>query len=139
MKWLSERGVPSSDTVLVGNSLGSGPATELAASLPVAGLVLISGYTSLPDFGAAAYPFVPVRPLMLDRFDNLAKIGRVAAPILLLHGTADRIIPDEHATALAAATDHRAQVVPFEGSGHELVGSPALSPVIHRWLASLRR
>ena len=131
MKWLSERGVPSSDTVLVGNSLGSGPATELAASLPVAGLVLISGYTSLPDVGAAVYPFVPVRPLMLDRFDNLAKIGRVAAPILLLHGTADRIIPDEHATALAA-TDHRAQVVPFEGSGHELVGSPALSPVIHR-------
>ena len=139
MKWLSRRGVPSSDTVLVGNSLGSGPATELAATLPVAGLVLISGYTSLPDVGASVYPFIPVRLLMRDRFDNIGKIGRVTAPILILHGTADGTIPYEHATALAAATGNRAQVIPFEGAGHELVSSPVLTPVIDRWLASLRR
>jgi len=82
MVWLSGHGVPVSDTVLVGNSLGSGPATEMAATFAVAGLVLISGFTSLPDVGASAYPFIPVRLLMRDRFDN---IGRVAAPILLLH------------------------------------------------------
>jgi fermentation-respiration switch protein FrsA (DUF1100 family) len=99
MSWLPEQGVPSSDTVLVGNSLGSGPATELAATLPVAGLVLISGYTSLPDVGASVYPFIPVQLLMLDRFDNLGKIGRVAAPILILHGTADWTIPYDHATS----------------------------------------
>jgi fermentation-respiration switch protein FrsA (DUF1100 family) len=139
MGWLSAQGVPASDTILVGNSLGSGPATEMAATFPVAGLVLISGYTSLPDVGAAVYPFIPVRLLMRDRFDNIGKIARVAAPILILHGTADRIIPYGHATVLAAAAGNRAQVVPFEGSGHELVGSPLLSPVINRWLASLRR
>jgi uncharacterized protein len=139
MAWLSRHGVPASDTVLVGNSLGSGPATEMAATLAVAGLVLISGYTSLPDVAASAYPFVPVRLLMRDRFDNIGKIGRVSAPILILHGTADWTIPYDHATALAAAAGKRAQVVPFEGIGHELVGSPSLSPVIGRWLASLRR
>ena len=139
MAWLSGHGVPASDTVLVGNSLGSGPATEMAATFPVAGLVLISGYTSLPDVGAAVYPFIPVRLLMRDRFDNIGKIARVAAPILILHGTADRIIPYDHAMTLAAAAGNRAQVVPFEGRGHELVSSPSLSPVINRWLASLRR
>ena len=139
IRWLSEHGVPSSDTVLVGNSLGSGPATELAATFPVAGLVLISGYTSLPNVGASVYPFIPVKLLMRDRFDNIGKIGRVAAPILILHGTADWTIPYDHATALAAAAGNRAQVMPFEGTGHELVSSPALSPVIGRWLASLRR
>jgi fermentation-respiration switch protein FrsA (DUF1100 family) len=139
MAWLSRHGVPASDTVLVGNSLGSGPATEMAATLAVAGLVLISGYTSLPDVAASAYPFVPVRLLMRDRFDNIGEIGRVSAPILILHGTADWTIPFDHATALAAAAGKRAQVVPFEGIGHELVGSPSLSPVIGRWLASLRR
>jgi len=139
LEWLSGQGVPGSDTVLVGNSLGSGPATELAATSPIAGLVLISGYTSLPDVAASVYPFIPVRLLMRDRFDNVGKIARVAAPILILHGTVDRTIPYAHATALAAAAGNRARVVPFEGSGHELVGSPSLSPVIDRWLASLRR
>jgi fermentation-respiration switch protein FrsA (DUF1100 family) len=139
MRWLSDHGVASSDTILVGNSLGSGPATEMAVSYPVAGLVLISGYTSLPDVGASAYPFVPVRLLMRDRFDNIGKIGRVAAPILILHGTADRTIPYDHAIALAAAAGNCAQLVPFEGIGHELVGSSLMSPAIERWLSSLRR
>jgi fermentation-respiration switch protein FrsA (DUF1100 family) len=139
MRWLSEHGVASSDTIIVGNSLGSGPATEMAASYPIAGLVLISGYTSLPDVGAAVYPFIPVRLLMRDRFDNIGKIGRVTAPILILHGTADGIIPYGHATALAAAAGNRARLVPFEGVGHELVGSSSLSPVIDHWLSSLRR
>jgi fermentation-respiration switch protein FrsA (DUF1100 family) len=138
IRWLSRHGVATSDTVLVGNSLGSGPATEMASSYPIAGLALISGYTSLPDVGASAYPFVPVRLLMRDRFDNIRKISRVAAPILVLHGTADQVVPYSHAMALVAAAGNRAQLVPFEGVGHELVGSPSLSPFIDRWLSALR-
>jgi fermentation-respiration switch protein FrsA (DUF1100 family) len=139
MKWLSEHGVPSSRTVLVGNSLGSGPATEIAATHPVAGLVLISGYTSLPDVAASAYPLIPVRLLMRDRFDNIGKIKRVTAPILLLHGTADQTIPYSHAEKLAETVGGRAQLVPFEGIGHELVGSSLMSPAIERWLSALPR
>ena len=139
MRWLSEHGVPGSGTVLVGNSLGSGPATEIAATHPVAGLVLISGYTSLPDVAASAYPLIPVRLLMRDRFDNIGKINRVMAPILILHGTADRTIPYSHAVSLAGAAGNRAQLVPFEGSGHELVGSSSLSPTIDHWLSFLQR
>jgi uncharacterized protein len=139
MRWLSEHGVPSSGTVLVGNSLGSGPATEIAATHPVAGLVLISGYTSLPDVAASAYPLIPVRLLMRDRFYNIGKINRVMAPILILHGTADRTIPYSHAVSLAGAAGNRAQLVPFEGIGHELVGSSSLSPTIDHWLSFLQR
>jgi fermentation-respiration switch protein FrsA (DUF1100 family) len=137
MSWLEGQGVSSEQTVVVGNSLGSGPATEMAVSHSVAGLVLISGYTSLPDVGASAYPFVPVRLLMSDRYDNIGKIGHVNAHILILHGTADRTIPYDHAEALAAAAGATGQLVPFEGIGHELVGSPLLSPAIEQWLSNL--
>ena len=138
MKWLSEHGVPASGTVPVGNSLGSGPAVEIAATHSVAALVLISGYTSLPDVAAPAYPFIPVRLLMRDRFDNIGKISRVTAPVLILHGTEDRTIPYDHAVKLAGAAGNRAQLVPFVGIGHELVGSSSLSPIVDRWLSGLR-
>ena len=139
LRWLSEHGVSGSGTVLVGNSLGSGPATEMAATHPIADLVLISGYTSLPDVAASTYPFVPVRMLMRDRFDNIGKISQVTAPILILHGTADRTIPYDHAVRLAGAAGNRARLVPFEGIGHELAGSPSVSPAIDRWLSFLAR
>jgi pimeloyl-ACP methyl ester carboxylesterase len=80
-----------------------------------------------------------VRLLMRDRFDNIGKINRVMAPILILHGTADRTIPYSHAVNLAGAAGNRAQLVPFEGIGHELVGSSSLSPTIDHWLSLLQR
>lgn len=137
LRWLEGRGVASADVVLVGNSLGSGVATELAASAKVAGLVLISGYTSLPDVAAGAFPFVPVRLLMRDRFDNIGKLGRVTAPILILHGTDDRTIPYAHAAALAAQAGPRGTLEAFPGLGHELVYAPVISPVVERWLSAL--
>ncbi|HYG88432.1 MAG TPA: alpha/beta hydrolase [Azospirillum sp.] len=137
LRWLDEHGVSSARIVLAGNSLGSGVAVELAASHQVAGLVLISAYTSLPDVAAAAFPFVPVRLLMRDRFDNIGKLSRVKAPILILHGTNDLTIPHSHAVALAGEAGPRGKLETFPGLGHELVYDPVISPVIERWLSAL--
>jgi fermentation-respiration switch protein FrsA (DUF1100 family) len=89
--------------ILQGFSLGSGVAVQLATERKVVGLILEAPYTSAVDVAAAAYPFVPVRLLMRDRFDSVAKIATITAPILLTHGTQDEVIPAEQFDRLYAA------------------------------------
>jgi pimeloyl-ACP methyl ester carboxylesterase len=137
LAWLEQHGIGSRRTILVGNSLGSGVATELATRKPVAGLVLVSGYTSMADVAAPLYPWLPVRMLLRDRFENRAKISQVRAPILLLHGTADRLIPARHSMALAAA-GRRTTLGLVPGAGHDLVYMPKAQAMILHWLARLR-
>ena len=85
--------------VAYGRSIGGGAACALAAVRPVAALVLESSFTRLADLMPR---FVP-RALMLDRFDNLAVVAAGGAPVLVLHGERDRIIPYAHGRALAQA------------------------------------
>jgi uncharacterized protein len=133
LAWLARHGVPAARTVLIGNSLGSGVATQLATEQKVAGLVLVSGFTSLPDVAAGHYRWLPVRPLLRDRFANRDKMGRVAAPVLVLHGEADTLIPAGHGVALAgAAKDATLELVP--GAGHELAYSERAQAEIVAWL-----
>ena len=71
LRWLDAEGVPSSSTVLYGESLGSGVATKMALEFPVAGVVLEAPYTAVVDVAADQYWYVPVRTLMKDRFDSV--------------------------------------------------------------------
>ncbi len=119
--------------VLVGNSLGSGVATQLATEMRPRALVLVSGFTSLPDVAAAKLPWLPVRLLVRDRFDNLAKIGAVAVPVLVLHGERDRIIPFAHAQTLADAAPD-GTLIPFPEAGHELAYTAEAQLAIREWL-----
>jgi fermentation-respiration switch protein FrsA (DUF1100 family) len=104
--------------VLYGESLGTAVAVRLAAAAPVGALVLEAPFTSAADVGAAAYPFVPVRLLMLDRFDSLGRIGAVTAPILVLHGERDAIVPAAHGRRLLAAARAPKQGLFLPDAGH---------------------
>ncbi len=93
--WLaSVKGVAPSRLVLYGESLGCGPAVELAASAPSAGLIVDSGFTSVPDMAALVFPWLP-SALIATRFDNLAKLPRVRVPVLFLHSREDDVVPFE--------------------------------------------
>ena len=88
------------DIVLVGRSMGTGPACELASNCPqLAALVLISPYTSLK---AATKTLLGTLAAMLvrERFDNLTAITKVRCPTLIIHGQADTLIPESHAINL---------------------------------------
>jgi abhydrolase domain-containing protein 17 len=98
--------------IVVGRSVGSGPAVELAAREKVAGLVLISPFTS------AFRVVTRVKLLPFDRFDNLAKISRVRCPVLIFHGTADEVISFSHGETLFAAASEPKQSVWLEGVHH---------------------
>jgi hypothetical protein len=86
--------------VLWGESLGTGIAVAIAAENPVAGVVLESAFTSAVDIAASAYPIFPVRLLMKDQFRSDQRIGRVTAPVLMIHGVRDRIVPIRFAERL---------------------------------------
>jgi hypothetical protein len=133
LQWLREGGVPIERVVLVGNSLGSGVATELTAWNPVRGLVLISGFTSLADVAASHMRLFPVRLLLRDRYDNRAKLSRVTAPVLIVHGQRDTLIPVSHAEALARSAQN-VQLVVDPATGHELAYLPQAQSAVLRWL-----
>ena len=105
-------GVTPERCIAVGHSVGGGPAVEFAVREPVAGLVLVSAFSS------AFRVSIPVKILPFDHFDNLAKIGQVHAPVLLVQGTADEVVPFSHGRALFAAASEPKRAVWIEGAGH---------------------
>lgn len=104
--------VPLSRVILVGRSLGGGPATDLAAREPVAGLVLQSAFMSVYRV------MTRVRLLPFDQFENLRKLPRVKCPVLVVHGTADEVIPFKHGEKLHAAAPGKKSHLWIEGAQH---------------------
>jgi len=80
---------------VIGESVGSGPACALARAEPksVAGLLLITPFTSMADAAASHYPTVPVRLLVLDRWNNLAALPSYHGPVAMILAGKDTIIP----------------------------------------------
>jgi fermentation-respiration switch protein FrsA (DUF1100 family) len=104
--------------VLQGFSLGAGVAVQLAVERKVVGLILEAPFTSVVDVAASAYPVVPVRWLMHDRYDNLAKIGAIDAPFLVTHGTRDEVVPTEQFDRLYDAITAPKSRTVIEGATH---------------------
>lgn len=94
LSWLTDQGVPASRLVLYGESLGTGVAVQMAGEFAgVAAVALEAPFTRLPDLAPAYVPPPLADALMVDRFDNRAKIGGLAAPLLIVHGEHDGIVP----------------------------------------------
>lgn len=94
MAWLAEHDIPPERTVLYGESIGSGSAVQMASEYPaVRGLVLESPFTSLAETAQSHMSYLPVRFMIIDRFDNLSKISGLKTPVLILHGAKDAIVP----------------------------------------------
>ncbi|MEM1068667.1 MAG: alpha/beta hydrolase [Planctomycetota bacterium] len=84
------------DIILFGRSLGGGCAVAVAASDGAAGLILDRTFDSTVNVAAGKYPFVPVKFLMKNRFDSLARITVYDGPLVSVHGTNDEVIPVEN-------------------------------------------
>ena len=94
MEWLCNRfEIEPTDVVVVGLSLGGGPATHLASKVGCRGLILERTFSSVTDVAASKYPFVPVHLCMQNRFESAKKISTYHGPLLQSHGGADRVVP----------------------------------------------
>ncbi|MFC0105077.1 alpha/beta hydrolase [Kibdelosporangium aridum] len=124
--------VPPTQLVYYGESLGSAVVTDLAAEHPPAALVLRSPFTDLAAAGSEHYPFLPVRLLLRDRFPVAETIPRVKAPITVVLGAHDSIIPPEQSRDVARAGN--ATLIEIPGADHNdrvLLDGPQLIDAIH--------
>jgi fermentation-respiration switch protein FrsA (DUF1100 family) len=121
--------------VLWGESLGSGVAVAIAAASPVATVVLESPFSSAVDVAAARYWFVPVRWLMKDQFRSDLRIGQVSAPVLVMHGDADRIVPFALGERLYGMIRSPKRLVRFPGLGHNELGANGAVDTAKRFIA----
>jgi uncharacterized protein len=104
---------------LWGESLGGGVAVALAAEKPVGRIVLEAPFTSAVDVAASVYFFVPVRLLMKDQFRSDERIAKVKAPVLVMHGERDNIVPFRLGQRLYDLIPGPKRLVRFPQGGHE--------------------
>ena len=136
---LVSEGIAPHDIVLYGESLGSGVAVQVAANVPVGGVILDAPYTSAVDVAVRAYPFLPVRPLLIDRYESDRRIDRIGAPLLILHGERDGIIPVAMGKALFAAAREPKKLVLFPMATHSDVDQFGAVDAIAAWLRDIRK
>jgi uncharacterized protein len=126
--------------VVYGESLGTGLAARIAVEAPTAGLVLEAPYTSIVDVAAQAYPLLPVRMLLKDRYETDKIIAQVRVPLLILHGRHDGVIPVEMGRSLARLANEPKRLVIFPYGEHSdlYLGANDALAVLNDWIAGLR-
>ena len=105
--------------VLWGESLGTGLAVYLAAEKPVGRVILEAPFTSAAAVAAQRYWFMPVRLLMKDQFRSDERIANVTAPVLILHGFNDSVVPYAMGERMFDLTQAKKHIVRFLEGGHE--------------------
>ena len=107
------------DIAVMGRSLGSGVAVQLAAARPVSRLVLVTPFDSLVNVAKEYFRWLPVGLLMRDRYESASRAHTVQAPVLIVIAGEDEIIPGRRSEALAEAfAPGQVQVVVVPGVGH---------------------
>ncbi len=100
-------------------------------------MILDAPFTSAADVGAAAYAFVPVRWAMKDTFRSDDRIGRISAPLLVLHGELDRVVPIRFGERLFALAREPKRFLRFPQGGHVNLDDHGAAKPIKTFLAGL--
>jgi len=117
--WLQSQGIAINNIILYGESLGTGPAVQMATEYPgLNRLILQSPYTSMVDAAGTHYPFFPVKLLLKDRYENIAKIKQIKTPLIIVHGSKDAIVPYRQGQALFDAATEPKTMITIEEGGH---------------------
>ena len=125
-----------------GRSLGAGVAVELARAEPPYALILESPLPSIREMARRVYPFLPLGLLLRTRYDSLAKIGAVQAPLLVLHGDRDDIVPIDAGRELYDAANGPKAFYTISGAGHNdthTVGGEEYFAALRAFLSGLER
>jgi fermentation-respiration switch protein FrsA (DUF1100 family) len=119
LDFLQREGIAADRLVLYGESLGTGVAVHSAAQRQIAALILESPFTSIAAVAQYHYPFVPAAMLIWDCFDSLSLVGRINAPLLVLRGGRDAVVPLRFGQALFDAAPESKQSWFAPDAGHE--------------------
>jgi fermentation-respiration switch protein FrsA (DUF1100 family) len=123
-RWLQGKGFAGKDTIAFGESLGGGIASELAVRQPLAGLVLQSSFSCIPDVGAELFPWLPVRWISSIEYGTCKKLPGLRIPVLVMHSRSDELIRFHHAEKNYALANEPKMFWELEGGHGESCGEP---------------
>ena len=140
-RYLAEiRGIPVSNIVIFGRSLGASVASWLAAKNQPLGLIVESSFTSVPDIAQEIYPWLPAR--WLSRLSHATRdyIRNVRCPVLVVHSRDDEIIPFHHGETIFEAANEPRSLLAIRGSHNDafIVDERAYMEGLRTFLAGLR-
>lgn len=135
---LAERGVAAADIIIYGESLGTGVAVQVAVEKPAAGLILDAPYTSILDVARLHYPYLPAGLFLRDRYETAGYMAQLEAPLLIVHGESDEVIPVGMGRALYAMARAPKELVTVPGAGHSDHGLFGSYDAIQAWIERLR-
>lgn len=131
-----ERGIAPDDIGIFGRSMGGGVATWLAARHTPGAVILESVFTNVPDIGAHHYPFLPVRALATNQFDNESRVAEIDVPILVIHSREDRVVPFKLGRRVYEVATEPKQFLEIQGGHNDgfMVSSPTYLKTIGDFL-----
>jgi hypothetical protein len=142
LSWLTTVAeVAERSIVIFGKSLGGPVAVEVARGRSVRGVILESTFRSVPHVARRLLPMIPVGAVLTsERYDAASRIGELRAPVLVIHGTDDDLIPVTEGRELFALAPEPKELYLVEGAGHNdvsYVAGAAYGARLGPWLDSL--
>ena len=136
---LAREGVIGDALIVYGESLGTGVAIKLACEHAVGMLVLDSPFTSMVDMAVRVYPFLPSRQLLSDRYESDRDLPGVKAPVLVMHGARDQVVPVTMGREMHALAPEPKRLVIFpEGNHSDLFAHGAMTEILAFWQETRR-
>jgi fermentation-respiration switch protein FrsA (DUF1100 family) len=138
-RWVHDRGFGATNIIALGESLGGAVVSELALRVPLAGIILVSTFSSIPAIGKELFPFLPVNWMCTIRYDTSSKLPRLKIPVLLMHSRNDTLIGYHHAEKNFAAANEPKFLWEIYGDHNDTLsaGLERYSEGISRFLESL--
>ena len=115
---LTRRGIDPGQIILMGHSLGTGVAVEMAQENRVGCVMLLAPYVSMPKVAQAHFSIFPVGILVRDRFDNAKKIGNIHTPVLMVNGANDDVVPPAQGRELYDLANEPKELHTLPNRGH---------------------
>ncbi len=133
------RHIQPKNIFVYGHSLGGAVAIDLASRRECGGLIAQSSFTSIRDMARRTFRIPLFEYIPKSRFDSLAKIRQVRAPILIVHGTRDATVPFSMGQRLFTAAPEPKFFFPIEGAGHNDAMEVGGDPLLQRFKSFLER
>jgi pimeloyl-ACP methyl ester carboxylesterase len=114
---------PGARIVVIGRSLGSAVASYVASKRPVAKLVLVTPFDSMSNVAQSHYPWLPVRWLLQDRYDQARYLTAYRGPLLIVRAGRDDVVPPASTNQLIASLKLQPQVLDLPHADHSSVAT----------------
>lgn len=135
LKWLADKGYKKSQIIIYGESVGTGIAVQMALEQQPKYLILEAPFTSAADVAKDAYHhLLPVDLLMHDRYDSIDKIAKIKTNLLIIHGTADSVVPTKFGIQLFKAALQPKRLLLVHDANHWNLYDFGAGPLIADWL-----